>query len=1196
MAVDTEFASLLNNLKVQDPWLPPRPWESIPTESGLSVTSTSLSSPCSSRRFYDTSTVSEASLVRLAMNALQGLQSSLTSIDKLCAIFRCDPTDRTFHRIHSLWNQSVSTLALEKILRSLGCMGCEVFLLHKFVNHFTNLNWDADLRSDNKAESELEERKRYHDEAGSDYPLYSLVNQAFAVAVGDVLEGYVAALDTLSSSVGLRRLSKSDNMSCTSTLGIGCLSSVGHSEVTLLEVYLHTKELRSQIEVIGSICNVHNLALCFSLSPLEDLDTQTKFSDFPRGGNLLTYLYMELKVADPVHCALLKTLFIRSCEPYFDFIRSWIFKAKITDPFNEFIVAEANSQQSYSLSNTGALVDFPSATIREQDGVSVPCFLKDFLIPLFRAGEQLQVLIKLLEFSDGVGSWNRTYEDFLPYWSRMSSSRLSHASHLSFSKEGIDMIVLARRRYYKIMMEKLKNHLPNLEFKYHQVIPHYILPTSVSTGRGSLEVPFAANDRWVSPSTKNMNQNLPLGTVDSDASSMTEDSYVEDQLDQYECSSIENSGEEEVDESQKMVDLFHDSEDLEKKYLSALEFNSDTSSNILLKMPSQVKSPSTMGNVSHELSKLADLPRYPLHPQHSWMNMNGVPLELGWNLSCMMEGQYPNGQLDSGWPLNPIAKNPISNLIGNVDDTGLNASRYKRQNDLSSGVQEKNTSHCRDVILTCSDPAKGVANKSHHPSGDALSLRCLRSWEVKCANLILGTSKLRERCSKVYLPSFDFRSVRDPFTECVDRLGSSNRGGQFLVSSNSSTMKNYRNEGHGGDALIIKKSLCAPLGLKIDHQEQSLLQNVTGGGCWEHLLDGSGSTNDIRPREHKTSAAAVIEIPLDFVLEKCLLEEIQLQYIYVSKLTIKLLEEGFSLQEHLLSLRRYHMMESADWADLFIVSLRHHKWHVTEADKRISEIQGLLELAVQRSSCERDHYKDRLFVYMKDQGSTSLPAFATGIQSFNVLGLGYRVDWPISIVLTPGALKIYAQIFSFLLQVKLALSSLTEVWCSFKEFVHFTNQGSYSDLQKSKACHFNIMVKLRQQIFHFVSTLQQYVQSQLSHVSWCRFLQSLKHKVKDLTDLELVHMDYLNDSLSICFLSDNMKPIAEMIESILQCALEFGSVVNASAVNMAEVVRIKEAFEEKIRQVYAMYLKSPKNVEFSLPRFWEYLNYNHHYF
>lgn len=35
----------------------------------------------------------------------------------------------------------------------------------------------------------------------------------------------------------------------------------------------------------------------------------------------------------------------------------------------------------------------------------------------------------------------------------------------------------------------------------------------------------------------------------------------------------------------------------------------------------------------------------------------------------------------------------------------------------------------------------------------------------------------------------------------------------------------------------------------------------------------------------------------------------------------------------------------------------------------------------------------------------------------------------------------------------------------------------------------------RHQINHFVSTLQQYVHSELSHVSWAKLLHSLKHKV-----------------------------------------------------------------------------------------------------
>jgi hypothetical protein len=48
------------------------------------------------------------------------------------------------------------------------------------------------------------------------------------------------------------------------------------------------------------------------------------------------------------------------------------------------------------------------------------------------------------------------------------------------------------------------------------------------------------------------------------------------------------------------------------------------------------------------------------------------------------------------------------------------------------------------------------------------------------------------------------------------------------------------------------------------------------------------------------------------------------RYNYVSKLIINVLEEAFKLQEHLLALRRYHFMELADWADLFILSLWRH--------------------------------------------------------------------------------------------------------------------------------------------------------------------------------------------------------------------------------------------------------------------------------
>ena len=63
---------------------------------------------------------------------------------------------------------------------------------------------------------------------------------------------------------------------------------------------------------------------------------------------------------------------------------------------------------------------------------------------------------------------------------------------------------------------------------------------------------------------------------------------------------------------------------------------------------------------------------------------------------------------------------------------------------------------------------------------------------------------------------------------------------------------------------------------------------------------------------------------------------------------------------------------------------------------------------------------------------SNVPIFIAGLHSFDFLGLGYRVDWPVSIVLTSGALRIYSDIFSFLIKLKLAIFSLTDVWRSLK--------------------------------------------------------------------------------------------------------------------------------------------------------------------
>ncbi|CAN7066835.1 hypothetical protein IGI04_039519 [Brassica rapa subsp. trilocularis] len=109
MTVVTSVDSLLEKLKQEELYLPPSNWESLHFQSCQFPPPTRASPPSSSF-------VSELSLVRLALNALQGVESSLISIHKLSYGLCSEPADRTTHQSLSLWHRLSSIDALGQIL------------------------------------------------------------------------------------------------------------------------------------------------------------------------------------------------------------------------------------------------------------------------------------------------------------------------------------------------------------------------------------------------------------------------------------------------------------------------------------------------------------------------------------------------------------------------------------------------------------------------------------------------------------------------------------------------------------------------------------------------------------------------------------------------------------------------------------------------------------------------------------------------------------------------------------------------------------------------------------------------------------------------------------------------------------------------------------------------------------------------
>ncbi|XP_074273852.1 uncharacterized protein LOC141597333 [Silene latifolia] len=1193
------------------------PETSNSVKSGFeTVLQSSASRNCNQREeFRDyANNVEEASLVRLVLNALQGVQSAVVGIEQVSALFCAELADRSHHRIPTIWNRSLSTYGLGKMLKSIGYTGSIVVLLHKFVDFFTCSSLEGTLNVKQPVE-QVDAVGHACERETAERPPFSLVNQAFAVAVRTVLEGYLCALDTLNASVHLRRSFNKAN-SVTNATQRGSLTSISHSEVTLLEIYSHTKELRSRIESLGHLCGFCDSALSFSLVSFEDLIAQgvTKIHSFYKGGVLLTHLYRQLQVVDPAHCSLLKFLFLRSLEPYCTFIRSWIYEAKISDPYGEFIVEYAAAPPSHLLSKAGT-IDFQLATIRDQDGAVIPCFLDDVLVQLLRAGQQLQVVMKLLRLCNYAHTGEDSFEDILPSSSDFPIHKVS-GYPLSFNKGEIEAIVLSRKEFYSKMHVKLEIFMDTVDINYRQVILHDAVNFYSSYNTGNIAQHSSTLDEtWgLPPAIVESNSDQAAESMDSEACSTGDDfSYALELDESSECSS--------TDSSDEQVDAAHSLDPRDslacstQNKLFSLVFSS-LSPEKASQEPNKVHEASCFQNLSADFSGESVLSKDDVSC--------GESLEV--SRSWLSEIQYAGALPNLGWPVGGLYQNPLSVKERCRYDKGLISGV-----DLCSipGVQilEKDIPCSDDGSALENITISGTFNEAKFSSNSFL----LQSWNAKYPTNLLSMNPMLTKIpflqdvtkdneksghtSKVSknFPYFDFSKITNPLKLFEEQISSFQRfhdGNNVISSADYGTSAVARVDSsdktmnvRDGTQLDNDQFGCSGASLSLKNNENNHLEKPCGGSSWQGLLHSHNSYGaTIKELENGTKAN--FDMPLDFIIDKCLLQEISLQYHYVSRFCIRLLEGGFALQEHFCALRRYHFLEIADWADLFISSLwLHRKWYPTEADKKIPEIQGLLESSIQRSSCERDHNKDRLYVYVKDSSQTPVSTPGVGLHSFDFIGLGYRVDWPVNIVLTTSALSIYAEIFTFLIQLKLAALSLADVWCSLKDFRHLISQNcDPHQVAKSKISY---LLKLRHQVNHFVSTLQQYVLSQLSNVSWCRFCDSLKHEVKDMMDLESVHKAYLMESLRICFLSDEMQPISNNMENILQCALDFRSCLTKGAgdidsdcnsqINISQALLIKKTFDKNIKELHLSYLKSPKHGEFGLARFWSCLNYNDFY-
>lgn len=112
---------------------------------------------------------------------------------------------------------------------------------------------------------------------------------------------------------------------------------------------------------------------------------------------------------------------------------------------------------------------------QERDNTSVPCFLEDVRGPLVRAGQQLEIIVRLLNVCkfaaiEEYQSYNLADLDgILPFWDATPSNSLSLLSKLTFNRKGIRALLQLREIMYEAVLAKLNILFTNLDVR-HQMM------------------------------------------------------------------------------------------------------------------------------------------------------------------------------------------------------------------------------------------------------------------------------------------------------------------------------------------------------------------------------------------------------------------------------------------------------------------------------------------------------------------------------------------------------------------------------------------------------------------------------------------------------------------------------------------------------------------------------------------------------
>jgi len=880
---------------------------------------------------------------------------------------------------------------------------------------------------------------------------------------------------------------------------------------TLGKLVESVRPLVQQLDMIGSICKVRQ-------------DPQG-WVQLPTGIELLSLLLqVSVHVCQEKETLILISLFKSAVEPYFRFLKRWLFSGECERSYKEFGL---KMDMRYVTNRTVDYWNLTHCLAQMNDSGEATAFLADIQEKVFRTGKSLSLLKIIAPNHHLCGRFREMQPNF------MLAVTNDEQNNLRISVDKYTSTVEKRTQDEAISWQQRREQQKRNEIQQAKLV---IQRNNEELER--LRIEKEEKEKEKRRKQKERHEEILIQMEQSKLKKEEERKKRrrEEELIQEEAEKIAEEAKRREEEEMERIRQFYErlereAEDRERRADWRLRRNNPSYKFRRMLLHKELH--------EDELNRLSKV-KYPLNTSHGLVEEDllspgeGLVTEIkGVSLEADEEGNYIIVCTDSQGNRIDLGMDTLNNYeSATKESTADLMEMIKSQPYLQLPIQIR-TLLCEAV----EDKQVEKCNK-HKKRKPSTMLSPFPARKLDGVPHILN-----QRKSSIA----DYLYQDGYTTEYPDKNGNMSGTDDGVDSPNSPTAKSRRHS-QQIERILYPQRYFTSEAEKIEFKKTDINLKITG-----KPLPYTKSFPELKQpsKQEIDTALPVLETttfpPLSLILQNSILVPLRAQQKLVDAALLSQLLVDYKLEDHLIALRRYLFLADGEFGRQLVISMCMLGKELNPAAELAGELhQHLVENApVPALLCPGSLNRVLEAAIAASQEGAHDPlawnlTFALKDKSdYNLcipgLSLGYRVSWPCNILLTQEVLAKYSSVLEFMVNIRTCLVSLELDW-GHQNLV-LRHQRKSTNFQQHRL---NIM---RHEMLNFVRNLHSYVTSQVLEVSWIEFQENLHNKVTNLDELILWHNKYMNRVLFRCLLNQKAAPVMKFIKMIFQAINKFTSLI-----------------------------------------------------